>query len=57
MQLIKNAKKMSEHIGEIYDFSNSDEPIEQWWWHLDKIISGEIVIKGKILFVETDVAL
>jgi hypothetical protein len=42
MQLIKNAKRMSKHIGEIYDFSLSDEPLNQWWWHLDKIATGKI---------------
>lgn len=41
-ELIKNAKSMSEHIGEIYDFSSSDEPLSEWWWHLDKVASGKI---------------
>lgn len=43
MQLIKNARKMAEHIGDIYDFTLSDEPLSQWWWHLDKVANGEIV--------------
>ncbi|WP_047154575.1 hypothetical protein [Aneurinibacillus tyrosinisolvens] len=36
-QLMKNAKKMAEHIGEIYDWSISKEPLTEWWWHLDKV--------------------
>ncbi|MCM3623682.1 hypothetical protein M4D70_15720 [Brevibacillus borstelensis] len=42
MQLIKNAKLMYNHITEIYDFTLSDEPLRQWWWHMDKIVNGEI---------------
>jgi hypothetical protein len=42
MQLIKNAKRMSKHIAEIYDFSLSDEPLRQWWWHLDKVANGKV---------------
>lgn len=42
LQLIKNAKKMTKHIAEVYDFSSSDEPLRQWWWHLDKVAEGKI---------------
>ncbi|MFJ8528384.1 hypothetical protein [Bacillus sp. NPDC094106] len=42
MLLIQNAKKMSEHIREVYDFSLSTEPSSEWWWHLDKVAKGEI---------------
>lgn len=42
--LIKNAKKMSEHISEKYNFSLSNEPTDQWWWHLDKVASGKLIV-------------
>jgi hypothetical protein len=42
MQLIKNAKLMCDHITEIYDFTLSDEPLSQWWWHLDKVANGKL---------------
>ncbi|MFB5088340.1 hypothetical protein PGC35_14235 [Psychrobacillus sp. PGGUH221] len=42
MKLIKNAKQMSIHIGEVYDFSLSDQSINEWWWHLDQVADGEI---------------
>ncbi|WP_240647161.1 hypothetical protein [Paenibacillus nanensis] len=45
MLLIKNAKMMLEHISEVYDFSLSDEPLSQWWWHLDQVASGEIAFQ------------
>lgn len=45
VQLTKNAKKMSEHIAEVYDFSLSEEPLDKWWWHLDRVAIGEISLR------------
>lgn len=45
IQLIKNAKKMFKHIGEIYDFSLSNEPLQHWWWHLDKVAADKITFR------------
>lgn len=56
IKVIENARKILNHISEIYDFTSSNKPEKEWWWHLNKVISGEIVIKGN-LFVETDIAL
>lgn len=42
LTLIKNAKSKVEHMSKVYDFSPSDEPISEWWWHLGKVASGEI---------------
>ncbi|NOU53730.1 hypothetical protein HN020_02790 [Brevibacillus borstelensis] len=42
VRLINNAKEMSKHLAKIYDFSVSDEPFNQWWWHLDKVADGKI---------------
>ncbi|WP_445506176.1 hypothetical protein [Niallia sp. 03190] len=42
LKLINNAKKMSDYIGKVYDFSLSDEPLSEWWWHLDQVASGKI---------------
>lgn len=54
IDVIKNARNIANHISEVYDFSTSNKPESEWWWHLDKIISGELVVKGS-LFVEKDV--
>jgi|SRR5690625_107877 len=54
--LLDNIKAVKEQLDQVYDFSKSNKPSNQWWWHLDKIISEKIVVKGD-LFVETDVAL
>lgn len=40
--LLKNAKKALIHLSKIYSFKESKAPIEEWWWHLDKVVSGEI---------------
>lgn len=42
LKLIKNAKELANHIEEIYDFKLSKEPLQEWWWHLDRVASGEI---------------
>lgn len=38
----RECEDMAEHISEIYSFSMSTEPTSQWWWYLDKVVSGEI---------------
>lgn len=41
LKLINNAKIMSEHIQKAFDFSVSDHPLSEWWWHLDLVASGK----------------
>lgn len=41
-KLFSNASNMFQHIKRIYDFSCSKEPLEQWWWHLNKIVDGSL---------------
>ncbi len=38
LKLIENAKRMTQHLGEIYDFSLSNEPLTEWWWHFDRVV-------------------
>jgi hypothetical protein len=48
LNLVKNADEMTNHIRKAYDFSLSDKnhiPLEQWWWHLDKIANGKLILK------------
>jgi hypothetical protein len=53
---------MVEKIGEIFDFSNSKELLEEWWWHLDKVASNELEVeigispkkKNSINFLEAE---
>lgn len=45
--LLFNASKMFRYIQEskAYNFEYSKEvPLEQWWWHLDKIAKGSLVV-------------
>lgn len=41
LKLINNAKVMVEHIKKAFDFSVSDHPLSEWWWHLDLVASGK----------------
>lgn len=46
--LLKKGEEMAKHIGSVYDFSLSDIngiPLEQWWWHLDKIVKGKLYVE------------
>lgn len=47
LKLINNAKQMSDHIGEIYDFTSSVESINEWWWRLDQVADGKIAFNLK----------
>lgn len=46
LEIIKNAKGITEHLSRIYDSKDSHCPISEWWWHIDKIASGELLLKG-----------
>ncbi|MCR2823541.1 hypothetical protein [Lederbergia panacisoli] len=55
LQLIQNAKKMVRHIGNVFDFSTSAKPREEWWWHLDQIADENLpfgvtsYVRGKVI--------
>ncbi|MFE8698255.1 hypothetical protein ACFYKT_18185 [Cytobacillus sp. FJAT-53684] len=38
--LKENADQLREHVREIYNFSESKEPVDQWWWHLNRFRKG-----------------
>lgn len=46
--LLDNAERVVNKLSDIYNFSESKEPLNHWWWHLDKVISGDLIIKIKI---------
>ncbi|MED2737076.1 hypothetical protein [Bacillus toyonensis] len=43
--LLSNAKKTYEYLRGGYNFP-ANKPIEEWWWHLDKVITGGIVFSA-----------
>ncbi|MCM3362977.1 MULTISPECIES: hypothetical protein [Niallia] len=45
LKLVENAKRMSKHLEEAYDFSLSNEPLTEWWWHLDQVSKGKITFE------------
>jgi len=43
--LIQNAEKIEKHMSRIYNFKSSVIiEKEKWWWHLDKIADGSLII-------------
>jgi len=42
--LFKNVHKMYRHIKKAYDFNLSKQPFSEGWWHLDKILKGNLQI-------------
>lgn len=48
LKLLENTDKMFKHIQKAYNFSKSTKPIQEWWWHLDKIVTGKIQISFRV---------
>ncbi|MFP3726989.1 hypothetical protein U8V72_17580 [Priestia filamentosa] len=44
LRVIHSVKDVYKHVRQIYDFSLSTEPLEQWWWHLDKVCSDRLEV-------------
>ncbi|MCK1997498.1 hypothetical protein MPH47_09740 [Psychrobacillus psychrodurans] len=44
---VLNGSIIIDHIGVVYDFTSSDEPISEWWWHLDQVADGKIAFNLK----------
>ncbi|TWT13145.1 hypothetical protein [Planomicrobium sp. CPCC 101079] len=46
LKLLSNVKHVFEHTNKIYDFSQSKEAVDEWWWHLDLLLKGEIILSA-----------
>jgi hypothetical protein len=42
--LLDHVAEFMQHIGQIHDWSTSKKQYNQWWWHLDKIDSGDLLV-------------
>jgi hypothetical protein len=40
---------MVEHVRKVYDFLLSPQLIDEWWWRLDKVASGELSLDAILL--------
>lgn len=40
--LLDNADKVYKYIDKIYDWDKSEKPFFRWWWHLDKLVKGNL---------------
>lgn len=45
--LISRAQDFVMYLSSIRDWATGPEPIEYWWWHLDKILTKELVVNIK----------
>ena len=50
MKLLSNAEHVFEHTSKAYDFSMSKETMDEWWWHLDLLLKGEILFNATSLY-------
>ncbi|WP_054636995.1 hypothetical protein [Thalassobacillus sp. C254] len=51
LMLLNNVEEMLNHISNVYDFTLSDKnniPYTYWWWHLDKIVKGDLVVGSDV---------
>lgn len=40
LYLLKIAQPVYEHLKKVDDFQ-SDKPVQEWWWHLDKVMNAK----------------
>lgn len=50
IKLLSNAEQVFEHTSKAYDFSISKEAMDEWWWHLDLLLKGEILFNATSLY-------
>ena len=50
MKLLSQAEQVYEHTSKAYDFSMSKEAMDEWWWHLDSLLKGEILFNATPLY-------
>ncbi|MCP3763838.1 hypothetical protein NLX67_15805 [Domibacillus sp. A3M-37] len=47
-KIVENAASLVHHLQEVSDFKNTNRSLEEWWWHLSKVISGELPVAMEI---------
>jgi hypothetical protein len=50
MKFLSLAEQIFEHTSKVYDFSTSKEAMDEWWWHLDLLLKGEILFNATPLY-------
>ncbi|MFA9559936.1 hypothetical protein ACERII_21730 [Evansella sp. AB-rgal1] len=51
LMLLNNVDEMLKHISKVYDFQLSTKnniPLDYWWWHLDKIAEGSLIVGSDV---------
>lgn len=52
VQLLGQVEQVFEHASKANDFSHSKENMDEWWWHLDALLKGEILFHAQSLYDE-----
>lgn len=50
IKLLSSAEQVFEHTSKAYDYSMSKETMDEWWWHLDLLLKGEILFNATPLY-------
>ncbi|MDQ0172424.1 hypothetical protein [Paenibacillus tundrae] len=43
--LLNRSKELYNYMKPVYSFNDPSKPIEEWWWHLDRVITGELHVE------------
>lgn len=43
LKLLKNAQIFYSELSKVYKFG-ADKPLENWWAHIDKVVSGDLMV-------------
>ena len=51
--LLNRDEEFFNYLKTLNVFTNSDNPVKYWWWHLEKVVSGELIVdvdKNEVIY-------
>lgn len=42
--LLDRSEEFYSYMKKVYSFCDTSKPLAEWWWHLDKVLSGELKV-------------
>ncbi|MFK0524692.1 hypothetical protein ACINKY_21060 [Paenibacillus illinoisensis] len=42
--LLERCEEFYNHLKKVYTFGDINKPLAEWWWHLDRVLSGELKV-------------
>ncbi|KQY92042.1 hypothetical protein ASD24_22300 [Paenibacillus sp. Root52] len=46
--LLNRSEELYNYMKPVYSFNDTSKPIEEWWWHLDRVVTGELLVDVSI---------